>query len=118
MMFFTIGCVFYCVRDWDDQQIDLHVSIHDGFKIQFAGIVSVFLEFNGPSSLDSFTDLVLTLRGSKDRQKVMALFPISTCIYLMYLQSVYQTHELFLLFEGPAKPDNFLIANTFFFDHF
>ena len=45
--FFTIGCVFYRVGDWDDLQIDLHVSLHDGFKIQFAGIVPVFLEFNG-----------------------------------------------------------------------
>ena len=44
--FFTIGCVFYRVGDWDDLQIDLHVSLHDGFKIQFAGIVPVFLEFN------------------------------------------------------------------------
>ena len=33
-------------RDWDDLEIDLHVSLHDGFKIQLAGIVPVFLEFN------------------------------------------------------------------------
>ena len=39
--------MFYCVGDWDDLQIDLHVSLHDGFKKQFAGIVPVFLEFNG-----------------------------------------------------------------------
>ena len=45
VMFFTIGCVFYCVGDWDDMQIDLHVSLYDGFKIQFAGSVPV-LEFN------------------------------------------------------------------------
>ena len=45
-MFFTIDCVFYGVGDWDDLQIDPHVSLHDGFKIQFAGIVPVFLEFN------------------------------------------------------------------------
>ena len=45
-MFFTIVCVFYCVGDWDDLQIELHVSLHDGFKIQFTGIVPVFLEFN------------------------------------------------------------------------
>ena len=38
--------MFYCVEDWDDLQIDLHVSFHDGFKIQFAGIIPVFLEFN------------------------------------------------------------------------
>ena len=44
---FAIGCVFYCLGDWDDLQIDLQVSLHDGFKIQFAGIVPVFLEFNG-----------------------------------------------------------------------
>ena len=37
--FFTIGCVFYPVGDWDDLQIDAYVSLHDGFKIQFAGIV-------------------------------------------------------------------------------
>ena len=52
-VFFTIGCVFCCVGDWDDLRIDLYVSPHDGFEIQFAGIVPVFLEFNGPSSLDS-----------------------------------------------------------------
>ena len=40
--FFTIGCVFYRVRDWGDLQIDLHVNLHDGFKIQFAGTVPVF----------------------------------------------------------------------------
>ena len=38
--FLTIGSVFYPVGDWDDPQIDPHV------KIQFAGIVPVFLEFN------------------------------------------------------------------------
>ena len=41
-----MGCVFYRVEDWDVLQIDLHVSPHDGFKIQFADIVPVFLEFN------------------------------------------------------------------------
>ena len=51
-MFFTTGCVFYRVGDWDDLQIDLHVSLHDGFKIQFAGIVPVFLEFNAHPSLN------------------------------------------------------------------
>ena len=44
--FFTIGCVFYRVGDWGNLQIDPHVSLHDGFKIQFTGIVPVFLEFN------------------------------------------------------------------------
>ena len=48
--FFTIGCVFYRVGDWDDLQIDPHDNLHDGSKIQFAGIFSVFLEFNGPDS--------------------------------------------------------------------
>ena len=38
--------MFYRVGDWDDLQVDLHVSLHVGFKIQFAGIVPVFLEFN------------------------------------------------------------------------
>ena len=45
-VFSAIGCVFYRVGGWDDLQIDLHVSLHEGLKIQFAGIVSVFL-FNG-----------------------------------------------------------------------
>ena len=49
--FFTIGCVFYRVGGWDDLQIDLHVSLHDGFKIQFAGIVPVLLEFNVSTTL-------------------------------------------------------------------
>ena len=44
--------MFYRVGDWDDLQIDRHVSLHDGFKIQLAGIVSAFLEFNGCSELD------------------------------------------------------------------
>ena len=51
MKFFTIGCVFYRLGDWDDLQIDPHVSLHDDFKIQFAGIVPVFLEFNGQDTL-------------------------------------------------------------------
>ena len=49
-MLFTIGCVFYRVGDGVELQIDLHVSLYVGFKIQFAGIVSVFLEFNGGST--------------------------------------------------------------------
>ena len=54
--FFIIGCVFYRVGDWDNLLIDLHVSLHDGFKIQFAGIVPVFLEFSGSTSYPgSFT---------------------------------------------------------------
>ena len=47
VMFFAIGCVFYRLEDWDDLQIDLHVSRIVGFKRQFAGIVPVVLEFNG-----------------------------------------------------------------------
>ena len=35
---------------WDDLQIDPHVSLYESFKIQFAGIVPVFVEFNGVSS--------------------------------------------------------------------
>ena len=31
--FFTTGCVFYLVGDWDDLQIDPHVSLHDLFII-------------------------------------------------------------------------------------
>ena len=46
--------MFYRVGDWDDLQIDLHVS-HVGFKIQFVGIVPVFLEFNGQCLPSSFT---------------------------------------------------------------
>ena len=45
------SCVFYLAGDWDDLQIDLHASLHVGFKIQFAGIVPVFLEFNGENTL-------------------------------------------------------------------
>ena len=44
MKFFTIGCVFYRIGYWDDLQIDPHVSLRDGFKMQFAGIVPVILE--------------------------------------------------------------------------
>ena len=44
--FFTVTCVFYSIGDWDDLQIDQHVILHDSFKIQFVGIVQVFLEFN------------------------------------------------------------------------
>ena len=46
--FFAVGCVFYRVGDWDDLQIDPHVSLHNGFKKQFASIVPVFLELNAP----------------------------------------------------------------------
>ena len=45
--------MLYRVGDWDDLQIDLHVSLHDGFKIQLAGIVPVFSEFNGSAKLQS-----------------------------------------------------------------
>ena len=55
--------MFYRVGDWDGLQIDLHVSLHDGFKIQFAGIVPVFLEFNGFSLVIPLThaDIVILL---------------------------------------------------------
>ena len=33
--------------DWDGLQFNPHVSLLAGFKIQFAGIVPVFSEFNG-----------------------------------------------------------------------
>ena len=56
-MFFTTGCVFYRVGDWDDLQIDLHVSLHVGFKIQFAGIVPVFT-----FQWDPFTQLRFRVR--------------------------------------------------------
>ena len=46
--FFLIGCVFYQVGNWGYLQINRHVSLHVGFKIQFAVIVPVFLEFNAP----------------------------------------------------------------------
>ena len=49
--FFPIGCVSYRVGDWGDLQIDVHVNLHDGFKTQFTGIVPVFLEFNGYSTV-------------------------------------------------------------------
>ena len=56
--------MFYLVGDWDDLQVDLHVS-HDGFKIQFTGIVPVFLEFNGankePTNHDHFRSLFFNL---------------------------------------------------------
>ena len=38
--------MFYCVGDWDDLQVDEHVSLHVAFKRQFADIVLVFFEFN------------------------------------------------------------------------
>ena len=34
-------------RGLGDLQIDLHVTLYVGFKIQCAGIVPVFSEFNG-----------------------------------------------------------------------
>ena len=33
--FFSLGCVFYPVEDWDDLQIDPHLSLYVGFKIQY-----------------------------------------------------------------------------------
>ena len=41
--FFAIGCVLYRVGDWDDLEIDLHVSLHGGFEKRLADIVPVFL---------------------------------------------------------------------------
>ena len=68
--FFAKGCVFYRAGDWDDLQIGLYVSLHVGFKIQFAGIVPVFLEFNGLHGLClqrkmSFVFQCLTCHSSK-----------------------------------------------------
>ena len=37
----------YRVGDWGDLKIELHISLHVGFKMWFAGIVPVFSEFNG-----------------------------------------------------------------------
>ena len=37
---------FYRVGDWGDVYIDLHVGLHVFFRVQFAGIIPVFLEFN------------------------------------------------------------------------
>ena len=48
--------MFYRVGNWDDLQIDSYVGLHDGFKIQFAGIVPVFLEFNVPDMKIEFND--------------------------------------------------------------
>ena len=45
--------MFYRVGDWDDLQIDLHVSLHVGFKIHFAGVVPVFFEFNDEASIEN-----------------------------------------------------------------
>ena len=50
---FATSCVFYRVGGWHDLKIDLHVNLHVGFKIQFADIVPVFLEFNGASPAGS-----------------------------------------------------------------
>ena len=60
-----MGCVFYHVGDWDDLQIDLRVSHYDDFKIQFAGIFPVFLEFNG-SNEDGTISYRLTLVFTRD----------------------------------------------------
>ena len=38
MKFSTIGCVFDRLGDWDDLQIDQHVNLHVGIKIQCGGI--------------------------------------------------------------------------------
>ena len=35
--------MFYRAGDWDDLQVDLHVSLHVGFETQFAGIGSSLL---------------------------------------------------------------------------
>ena len=45
-VFAKVFIVLYRVGDWDDLHIDLYVSLRVGFKIQFAGIVPVFSEFN------------------------------------------------------------------------
>ena len=52
LRFFATGYVFYRPGDWVDLQIDPHVSLHDGFKIQFAGIVPVVLELNAWNTAD------------------------------------------------------------------
>ena len=64
--FFTMGCVFYRVGDWDDLQFNPHVSLHVGFKIQFAGIVLVFSQFDDVNiilTLPLTVTLALTPKG-------------------------------------------------------
>ena len=51
---------FYRVGDWYDSQIDLHVILHVGFKMQFAGIVPVFLD-----SLPAAEDRMIHLTGQE-----------------------------------------------------
>ena len=60
--FFTIGCLFYHVGDWDDRYIDPHVSLRNGFKIKFAGIVPVLLEFNVSSTLPELAAMIVIPR--------------------------------------------------------
>ena len=56
-------------RNWDDLQIDLYVSLHVGFKIYFAGIVPVFLEFTEtfivPRSCHPYRDLTKNFKAMK-----------------------------------------------------
>ena len=68
--FFTIGCVFCRVGDWGDLQIDSHVSFHDSFKIQFAGIVPVFLEVNG--RISAGLPIKYLKNGTRDYMNVSA----------------------------------------------
>ena len=51
-MFFAIGCIFCRVEKWDDMQIDLHVSLHVDFTMQYVGILQDVLEFNVAVSLE------------------------------------------------------------------
>ena len=64
--FFATGCGFLSRRDWDDLYIDLHASLHVGFKIQFAGIVPVLLEFNGFATMVCPLGMPGTPRWSAD----------------------------------------------------
>ena len=73
MTFFAISCVFYRVGDWDDLQIDLHVSLHVGFKIQFAGIVPVLLEFNAPHTQHTYL-----IRLSQHLQRMIGFLTVHT----------------------------------------
>ena len=64
--------MFYRVGDWDDLLIELLVSLHVRFQIQFAGIVPVFLEFN--VLLETFRSTFFFRRQTANRRMRFAVY--------------------------------------------
>ena len=120
--FFTVGCMFYRVGDWDDLQIGLHVSLYGGFIIQFAGIAPIFLQFNGQRSLPCFllvltADIFITEFQMKKSSFGKVFFKLRfAMVYLLCITLNIFFMNIFFSLNSLQSPDWGLLPN--FVNHF